>query len=531
MFALSTMSSTDEGYFSPSVTAPSNGVPPQSRSKDPFVTSCAGQSAPTSTSLRRSDDALQLVLFAKMGSGGCDSDGGRTLDLLVGRRILKKRKVSAPSQLPASASSSSWQQPQMHKLLRKSNATRPDDPLPRSVTAADAPAASGSMRPPWLQGATFKSGERGIRKSLSAPQLPEHLVKRTASDHSELAAVEEEEDEAVASGGANGSCASITSARGGMKGNHTPGRRGEKRRRPPEPAEMDRATSPTASLSLKREKATLDDDSRDASASRPAPLLRPPSSKKPFGRSASTSQALTSASASASRLPLRPPSLSLHPSDPALSRRTSRSRQTTATPEPPDSACFASFEDSFESTAEAHEEAAVAAQTNGAPTSKAPLSTTDQRDRSIIKKLITYQLLGRGLVRGVDADFDRCFSATYQGTLLAMRHHPSAATQHDRATGDSFDRARAVRIIAVHLEMYLPMELPSSLAAVHASCRSVAPPIPASVPSKDVPSNRATSASGSEVPSAKKDGLNESLRAKGSGAQGGTDEAMAESLC
>lgn len=81
-------------------------------------------------------------------------------------------------------------------------------------------------------------------------------------------------------------------------------------------------------------------------------------------------------------------------------------------------------------------------------------SALETRNRGTIKKLVQHQLLGRGLERG-DEDFERCFTAAYHGTALALRHTIASAP---------VERQQAAQLVACHLGMYLPAPPPMPLA-------------------------------------------------------------------
>ncbi|WFD44284.1 hypothetical protein MPSI1_002950 [Malassezia psittaci] len=79
-----------------------------------------------------------------------------------------------------------------------------------------------------------------------------------------------------------------------------------------------------------------------------------------------------------------------------------------------------------------------------APTGVAFEGNAEESNRSLIKRLVRYQLTGAGLERG-DRDFDALFQATYAGTCVVFR---SILSTH------KIDSKAAARIIAAHLTLY-----------------------------------------------------------------------------
>ena len=74
-----------------------------------------------------------------------------------------------------------------------------------------------------------------------------------------------------------------------------------------------------------------------------------------------------------------------------------------------------------------------------------PSSNIEERNRSLIKKLVHYQLLGKGVERHDDA-YLACFGTTCQGALVTFRHTVKT---------DIIDRQKAASVIERHLDMYL----------------------------------------------------------------------------
>jgi hypothetical protein len=68
-----------------------------------------------------------------------------------------------------------------------------------------------------------------------------------------------------------------------------------------------------------------------------------------------------------------------------------------------------------------------------------------ERNRSLIKKLVHHQLLGRGLEKN-DADYLACFNPTCNGTVLALKKHFKT---------ELIEKTQAAVIIEKHLDMYL----------------------------------------------------------------------------
>lgn len=69
----------------------------------------------------------------------------------------------------------------------------------------------------------------------------------------------------------------------------------------------------------------------------------------------------------------------------------------------------------------------------------------EERNRSLIKKLVHHQLLGKGVERHDDA-YLACFGPTCQGALVALRHV---------AKTGPIERQQAATIVERHLDMYL----------------------------------------------------------------------------
>lgn len=73
------------------------------------------------------------------------------------------------------------------------------------------------------------------------------------------------------------------------------------------------------------------------------------------------------------------------------------------------------------------------------------LQKIEEKNRSLIKKLVHHQLLGKGLEK-TDEEYLKCFNPTCNGTVLALRRQFKI---------EVIDRAQAASIIEKHLEMYL----------------------------------------------------------------------------
>lgn len=69
----------------------------------------------------------------------------------------------------------------------------------------------------------------------------------------------------------------------------------------------------------------------------------------------------------------------------------------------------------------------------------------EEKNRSLIKKLVHHQLLGKGLEKN-DADYLACFNPTCNGTVLALRKQFKV---------ESIDKGQAAVIVGKHLDMYL----------------------------------------------------------------------------
>jgi hypothetical protein len=126
----------------------------------------------------------------------------------------------------------------------------------------------------------------------------------------------------------------------------------------------------------------------------------------------------------------------------------------------PDSAVFSSFDEADESSVSRNDEVkpikrapskTSASGLGTSSSSSSAYSPLETRNRGTIKKLVQHQLLGRGLERG-DEDFERCFTAAYHGTALALRHTISST---------AVERQQAAQLVACHLGMYLPAPAPA----------------------------------------------------------------------
>lgn len=69
----------------------------------------------------------------------------------------------------------------------------------------------------------------------------------------------------------------------------------------------------------------------------------------------------------------------------------------------------------------------------------------EELNRSLIKKLVHHQLLGKGLEKK-DEDYLACFNPTCNGTVLALRKHFKTKI---------IEKAIAANVIEKHLELYL----------------------------------------------------------------------------
>ena len=69
----------------------------------------------------------------------------------------------------------------------------------------------------------------------------------------------------------------------------------------------------------------------------------------------------------------------------------------------------------------------------------------EEKNRSLIKKLVHHQLLGKGLEKN-DERYLSCFNPTCNGTVLALKKQFKT---------EIIDRVQAASIIEKHLEMYL----------------------------------------------------------------------------
>jgi len=69
----------------------------------------------------------------------------------------------------------------------------------------------------------------------------------------------------------------------------------------------------------------------------------------------------------------------------------------------------------------------------------------EEKNRSLIKKLVHHQLLGKGLEKK-DEDYLACFNPTCNGTVLALRQ---------QIKSEAVEKTVAAGIIEKHLNMYL----------------------------------------------------------------------------
>ncbi|PWN21779.1 hypothetical protein BCV69DRAFT_311499 [Microstroma glucosiphilum] len=395
VFALSTAPTSHDFQFS------------DSQSQDPFVSSYSQGFGPPAVV---DGKAHQLILFARLADESSTSeDGSRGLDIVVGRRLVKRRKAK--------------------QALAKQ--PRPDDPLPRAAALADLMLSQRGGPPP---------------RSSSPADLPlparSHASKwaRTPSlgvSATSVGEVTGEHSQGPASAAAQ--LAEIVPRARSAGGNHTPGRRGEKRQKAAMGAEREGGTpapgSPSQMLASPSKRRRADEVDLTTT------------SKRRMERTSSSASAAATASKSQS---LRPPSLT--PSS-RKSRKVTPSSSAAVTPELPDSAVFSSFEEADESSASRTEGVKPikgSGSKTGANPSSSSYSALETRNRGTIKKLVQHQLLGRGLERG-DEDFERCFTAAYHGTALALRHTLSNM---------AVERLQAAQLVACHLGMYLPASPP-----------------------------------------------------------------------
>lgn len=314
-----------------------------------------------------------------------DDSSSSTLDVLVGRRIVEKRKAQDAGNVPRPA--------------------RPDDPLPRDVALAgrmhsdrDSAQRAGHKDPSWRKTASVPHLTSSASSSSAALPISLSQLKQATVGSAEQTG----KDSYKAASGTDTN-ARVTTTVGG---NHTPGRRGEKRR--------SRSTA----------------DVRNINSS--------PSSKRARGVERSSSSVRSKVLGSRAE---RLPKSDLRGQD----RFGETSSQlalpsTMSSPEPPDSATFATFEESARGESLSANMAARGEE--GTFRSSVELS-----NRATIKKLVQFQLLGKGLMRE-DEEFVRCFNATYNGTVVAMKPHGLADVPVDRAT--------AAHFVTCHLAMYLP---------------------------------------------------------------------------
>lgn len=392
IFAVSTLSSSGQQGSSLQATT-------STASFDPFSHTYSQPAIGSSSHSSFARKSLQLVLFARLADDtGSHSTSNRSLEILVGRRVVRKRSASISK-------------------------PRPDDPMPRTSLgelkreSRGSFSAARSSSPADFALAEVKkaAGERKERwkKSMSLPQSRYPLDDTARSLTSRASSVISEEGEQFVRTSLESTARTDGSKRlAAVPGNHTPGRRGEKRHK------MNHSASESQLSPTRRRRA---DDMK---------LLAPPK-RPPERRSSGASDAI----------------------------KRSGSVSMAHSPEPPDTAAFgdisgaAGADDSSASLRSKSD--SLLAHGSASNNTKGSYSALETRNRNLIKKLISHQLLGRGLEKG-ESEYDKCFMATYNGTLCALRHEIGI---------QDVERSRAAQVVGSHLNMYLPLGDMSMFAA------------------------------------------------------------------
>ncbi|CAO1631387.1 unnamed protein product [Parajaminaea phylloscopi] len=368
--------------------------------RDPLTSSYSstfGGNNPAAASGRKGA-SLDLVLFARLGDAGENLEPDRVVEVVVGRSVMERRKILGDT--------GSLQGP------------RPDDPLPRTLKIINAGAVVSSSSRKDQTGAKIPIKNLNWRKSRSEPRVPTEKTNggNEAADRSvsQLQRPGDRPAGAIENAGRPSHRDSPPSAKDRLGvafgGNHTPGRRGEKLRS--KSSSESRAHPESPSAKRRKTSAASADIFTGETSDLPLRAGRPPA-----------------VSPEQTALDLQTPALidSSTPnenSDPGLGR--SQERRIRTHPDP------------------AQDERT---HRNADSTDASLKSTVEIRNRGIIKKLVQYQLLGRGLTRE-DEEYDRCFHAAYNGTVVAMKRH--------QLCDAAIDRVRAAQFVACHLNMYLP---------------------------------------------------------------------------
>lgn len=389
-----------------------NGL--QSHDSFPVTYASTLDRAPSSFAIDRKGTDLHLVILARPSRAVANHAGSRTLEIVIGRRVPEKHRSKGSA--------------------NSTKANRPDDPMPRAHLLNLNPASF------------LRESERKINRletqATPKPRQKEHSQPLRQDEskifQASIAAVKLSTiDSTLADSAALRSSPLASSSEGShprgmgqttvgraistavVGGNHTPGRRGEKLRARSAISARDLPTSLTSA----RQKSLK--VSRDAKGQQQARLT--PRVRKSL-TSLQTGTRDMNGGAGSPGVPASP------------------------SPESPDSATFATSEeanlpDVGEPSVQHTRNLAAKGQRAASDTVNAIKSAAEIRNRGLIKKLCQYQLFGRGLTRE-DENYDRCFSAAYNGTVVAMRRHGLCE--------DSFDRSKAAQFVACHLTMYLP---------------------------------------------------------------------------
>ncbi|PWN33439.1 uncharacterized protein FA14DRAFT_190588 [Meira miltonrushii] len=285
------------------------------------------------------------------------SSGKSNIELHIGRKIVKRIKSASRSESQPVSSNTSISLSQ-HSLL-----PRPDDPAPRILPLKR---TQSTLKPATSLSSLFSRANsfqdhQGTSSKFALPARPSFArAQRESSQNRDIRMSEERSLDSIPKERSN-SVSAITKKRGG---NHTPGRRGEKRPRNIVLNEQEIDDDPFLSTTLEDDIEQEEDSSEPIKVKKEDPdvLMAPP---------------------------------------PINSRSSSLSNKQT--------------------------------------------SSIEEKNRSLIKKLVHYQLLGKGVERHEPA-YAACYGMTCQGATVALRKHVKI---------ELIDRQIAAGIIEKHLEMYL----------------------------------------------------------------------------
>lgn len=290
---------------------------------------------------------------------GSPSSSKSSIELHIGRKIVKRIKNATHSEAQPISSNTSISLSQ-HSVL-----PRPDDPAPRFLPLKR---PQKSLKPATSLTSLFSRAKsfqdpQSTSSKFTIPTRPSFALGRSdSSQNKDFRMSEERSSDSILKERAS-SISAVTKKRGG---NHTPGRRGEKRPR----------NNYADTIGLEQQE--IDDDPfLEESVEQLEDSFEPSKVKKEDPD------------------PLMAPPLSTN------SRSSSFSNKQTP--------------------------------------------SIEEKNRSLIKKLVHYQLLGKGVERHEPA-YAACYGITCQGATVALRKHVKV---------QPIDRQIAAGIIEKHLEMYL----------------------------------------------------------------------------